>query len=406
MNTLRRLILTSLLVVFLCPFASYAKSDEASMLEIARQQYQTGSYYFATTWLERILKSYPATTQREEVLVMMSKSYASTNREKKAAQALLTLLKDYPNAAATLDPELLKLVEYSKPPVLAVAETAETAVPTAPTEAAVKMAATTSAAQPEASPLPPAAPPVTAEPEAAPPVPSAPPATSEATAAPEVAVLSVQEAPKPVEPPPVSAPPPVLAVGPAPEEAVLKTAPLPLAEEPATREVPAGNTAKVEVKAYETGVYTLEIGEYVLMSAMDEAKRKIKKVGLSPQVEPGQKRKEPMIRLYVGGFPNQQSASKVLGRLRAANTDSFVLMEGARFQVYAGSYFDQKGATREQRRLAALGLKLTQKKTVVSVPTYLLTASSFPTRDAAMDMALQLEMQGLKSVVTQRTQVR
>jgi len=390
MNTLRRLILTSLLVVFLCPFASYAKSDEASMLEIARQQYQTGSYYFATTWLERILKSYPATTQREEVLVMMSKSYASTNREKKAAQALLTLLKDYPNAAATLDPELLKLVEYSKPPVLAVAETAETAVPTAPTEAAVKMAATTSAAQPEASPLPPAA----------------PPATSEATAAPEVAVLSVQEAPKPVEPPPVSAPPPVLAVGPAPEEAVLKTAPLPLAEEPATREVPAGNTAKVEVKAYETGVYTLEIGEYVLMSAMDEAKRKIKKVGLSPQVEPGQKRKEPMIRLYVGGFPNQQSASKVLGRLRAANTDSFVLMEGARFQVYAGSYFDQKGATREQRRLAALGLKLTQKKTVVSVPTYLLTASSFPTRDAAMDMALQLEMQGLKSVVTQRTQVR
>ena len=70
MSILRRLLLISLLALSLCPNLSYAQTDEAEMLEQARKQYQTGNYYFASTWMERILKEYPATPQREELLLM------------------------------------------------------------------------------------------------------------------------------------------------------------------------------------------------------------------------------------------------------------------------------------------------------------------------------------------------
>ena len=93
MNTLRRLILITLLVLSLGPVASHAQTDEASMLEQAKEHYRAKNYYFACTWLERVLKEYPATSRREEVLSMISKSYALTGRDEKAAEALHTLLK-------------------------------------------------------------------------------------------------------------------------------------------------------------------------------------------------------------------------------------------------------------------------------------------------------------------------
>ena len=157
----------------------------------------------------------------------------------------------------------------------------------------------------------------------------------------------------------------------------------------------------------ETVTYTLKIGEYVVKSAMADAKRKIKKTGLTPVVEQGPKSNEPMIRLYFGEFSNQATARKEQNKLRAAKADSFILMDGdRRFHVYAGSYIDQKGAKKEQRRLAALGIKLSLKQVVVPVPTYLLTAGSFPTEEAALEKAVELEKWGVKSVVIQRSAVR
>ena len=122
--------------------------------------------------------------------------------------------------------------------------------------------------------------------------------------------------------------------------------------------------------------------------------------GLSPVVKQGPKRKEPMIHLYVGEFSDQESAKKELNTLRDAKADGFISKNGERsFLVYAGSYFEQKGAAKEQQRLAVLGIKVSLKQVVVSVPTFLLTAGSFPTREAALKKAAELEKEGLKSVV-------
>ncbi|HBA87958.1 MAG TPA: hypothetical protein DCZ75_08180 [Geobacter sp.] len=111
MRALRMLVPALFLALLVSPSASYAEPGEATMLEQARFNYEKGSYYIAATWLERTLTSYPRTPQREELLLMIAKCYATTWREDKAAQTVRTLQKYYPNAAATLEPALLKLVE-------------------------------------------------------------------------------------------------------------------------------------------------------------------------------------------------------------------------------------------------------------------------------------------------------
>lgn len=163
MRTLRSLILVSFLVLLLSPVASHAETDENSMLEQARQQFSSGNYYFATTWLERLLKNYPATPHRKEILVMMAKSYDATERDEKAAEAVRTLMKDYPDAAATLDSRLLKLAGYNPPPGSA---SSGTAVPPAHIEPDAKTAAMQKVPKPAEPSQVPSSPPVPLTPPA------------------------------------------------------------------------------------------------------------------------------------------------------------------------------------------------------------------------------------------------
>jgi cell division protein FtsN len=150
----------------------------------------------------------------------------------------------------------------------------------------------------------------------------------------------------------------------------------------------------------ETGTYTLMVGEFVAASAMEDAKEKIKSAGLSPQVTAGPKREAPMVRLHLGEFPNQDSARKALDKLHRAGANGFILRnkEGG-YDVYDGSYYNREGAVREQKRLAGRGIKVSLKNASAPVPTLVLTAGSFPTREAAMQEAAKLEQQGLKAVV-------
>ncbi|ABQ24747.1 TolC family protein [Geotalea uraniireducens] len=149
-----------------------------------------------------------------------------------------------------------------------------------------------------------------------------------------------------------------------------------------------------------TGKYTIKVGEYTVKSALANAKKKVQRAGLSPVVKKGPTKKEPMLGLYIGEFPDRESARKELDKLRSVNAKGLIIKSGAgKYSVYAGSYVNRKYAAKELERLAALGIKLSMKNISVSVPTSLLTAGSFPTREAAMNEAAKLEKQGLKPVV-------
>jgi hypothetical protein len=244
-------------------------------------------------------------------------------------------------------------------------------------------------------------------------------------AAPKVVAPKVIE-PKPVQPktvelktvePKVAAPKPVGSVvkkeagrsvvataipaAPKSQQKVLKTvAPAPVAAPPqAPLSAVAGNPANPA----EATCYTLQIGEYVAQPALGEAKKRVKSLGLEPVVEPGEKKKEPMTRLSLGEYPSQAAAKKGLEKLRAAKVEGFFLLEeDQKYHVYAGSYSDEKGAAKELQRFASLGLKLSLKQVVVAVPTYVLTAGNFPTREAALAKAEELDKQGVKTRVVER----
>jgi cell division septation protein DedD len=223
-----------------------------------------------------------------------------------------------------------------------------------------------------------------------------PPAVSKAASAATVTRPVSKEVTTPA-PAAVAAPPPVAALPSHPAgEATPKPASEPLRQQKAP--VASGNPRKAP-----TVSYTLQIGDYVVKSTLVEVKGKLVQAGLEPVVEQGPKKKEPMVRLYVGEFPNQAAAKNEVQKLRALKVEGFFLVRAdGTCQVYAGSYADEKGATRELRRLAALGRKFTLKPVTVAVPTFMLTAGTFPTRSEAQNKAQELEKQGVKAVVIER----
>ena len=444
MFNFRVLLVSMLLFVFCCPFASYAEQDEAAMMATAQKHYQEAGYYYATTWLERILKNWPNTPRRQEVLLLMVKAYAATGREEKALSAVKTLQRDFPRYAEKLDPGTLEFVQglearkvapyASIEPLDQPGTSAAAALPVpAPVPAAPEAAelATGAAASPS-SPAPtadvepsPAAPPVAqappapAEPATAPVEAEPPPVQADAAAPPAAAAAEPPTAKDAAEPPkavpapaePAAKMPQVETEVPARAEVTDSPAAAPAEPPPAT--VDAGAEANGAVtapkraeapqddsKAGSDGTYTLELGEYVGKSTLAGAKRLVKKAGLTPLVGPGPKRTETMLRILVGEFTDQGSAQKLQKRLAGVRASYFILKDQhGIYRVFAGSYSDHAAAVTEQKRLTARGIGSELREVTVPVPTFLLTAGRFPDEKSANDKLAELEQLGLKGKV-------
>jgi outer membrane protein len=196
-----------------------------------------------------------------------------------------------------------------------------------------------------------------------------------------------------------------------PEQLTRREAPLPAASREAitaaaselalpaavANPLPAASVVPEQTSPPAAPTYTLKIGNFVVKSQLASASEMVRAAGLESTVKDGPKTLEPMIRLILGSYENQVAASKELDRLRKAYADGFLLgskEEG--YQVYAGSYFNARGAEQEQKRLAALGITVSLAETSVPVPTYTMTVGRYPSREAAADALAKLEQQGLK----------
>lgn len=331
------MLVVSVLFVFCCPLVSHALSDEAAMMTTAKAHYQDGGYYYASTWLERILRKWPDTAQREEILVMMAKSYAATGREDKAARTVKTLLKDYPQAAGKLDRDILKSAQ--EPSAAAAKSQDEVKAPVA-AQAPVKPEAAAPAAAKDVIPA----------------------VAAVATPAPALSV-------------PVALP----------VDAVK-------AEET--------ETACRDTSASVPGTYAIEVGEFIGKNALVKGKKGVKKAGLMPVVGPGGRKMEVMLRIQAGEFSDEGAARKMLNKLRKVNVDQFMLKDkGGTFRVYAGSYFEHQAALDEQKRLSRKGLRSELKEATVPVSTYVINAGCFATEQVAKEKLAELERLGLKGKV-------
>ena len=148
--------------------------------------------------------------------------------------------------------------------------------------------------------------------------------------------------------------------------------------------------------------YTLKIGEFA-SSELSATQKKVKTAGLMPLVSVGPEQPRLVIRLNAGDYQDRQTAQEELRKLREAHAEGFILNRGkAGYRVYAGSFFGRNGALKEKQRLVALGADLSLEEVSVMLPTSLLAAGQFSSREAALAGAAQLKKLGVKSVVQKK----
>ncbi|GFO69692.1 hypothetical protein GMLC_32710 [Geomonas limicola] len=206
-------------------------------------------------------------------------------------------------------------------------------------------------------------------------------------------------------PSPAPTTPAVDAALPAAPTAATQT-PVPVAvptNKPAPTATPGGQADASVGSVPQQVIYTLVVGESVVKSALAEVGKKLKSTGIQPVLELGPKKQEQRTRLFVGEFSSQEAAKKEVSSLRARKISGFFLMSEGKFQVYAGSFSDEKGAERERLRMVALGVQPTLKPAVVPMQTYLLTVGNFPSRAAAETRVQELEKQGVPATVIERS---
>ena len=164
------------------------------------------------------------------------------------------------------------------------------------------------------------------------------------------------------------------------------TAKKPLHDKEKTKAVPEGK-----------GPWTVVVGSYVLEDAMASDLARVRGAGLEAAVKEGGRRKTAMNRLLADEYPTRDEAQKKLDTLKKHTSDAFILEQGGKFSVYAGSYLLTERADSEKERLAAAGIMLAIRHADVSIPAKLLTAGTFCDKKAADSAVKKLKGIGFKA---------
>ena len=128
---------------------------------------------------------------------------------------------------------------------------------------------------------------------------------------------------------------------------------------------------------------------------------KLKKSGIAPVQTKVVQAVEPMNRLFVAEFDNQDSAEAELQKIRKLNGDAFLLADSGKYILYAGSYLSATKAASEAKKLASRGVTTVVKQARVAVKVTRVTAGSYAGAGEAHSDAARLKKQGISaSVVT------
>ena len=199
------------------------------------------------------------------------------------------------------------------------------------------------------------------------------------------------------EPPAKPALPPAAAAKPAP-------APQPAAAPVAGKAAaPAKPVQKAEkpVATKKGGAYRLLIGDYGPGEPVNMVLAKLKKSSIAPVQKKAVQAVEPMNRLFVAEFGDQDSAEAELQKLRKLTGDAFLLADSGKYILYAGSYLSATKAASEAKKLASRGVTTVVKQARVAVKVTRVTAGSYASAGEARSDAARLKKRGISaSVVT------
>ncbi|HIJ87710.1 MAG TPA: hypothetical protein HPP97_08510 [Desulfuromonadales bacterium] len=167
--------------------------------------------------------------------------------------------------------------------------------------------------------------------------------------------------------------------------------------------VSSASKARVDVhaKPVSGGSWSIIVGDYVLEEALSADLGRVRKSGLEPVVKPGSRKITAMNRLLLSEFNDRASAQAALEKLQRHTSDAFVIDQGGKLAVYAGSYLKSEAADSEKERLKAVGFATTLKHMDLAIPSQTLTVGPFASKKAADAARSKLQSSGLKATVSQ-----
>lgn len=164
-----------------------------------------------------------------------------------------------------------------------------------------------------------------------------------------------------------------------------------------TKPAPA---AKAKITVSDT--WSLVVGNYVLEEALSADMGRVRKAGFEPIVRPSVRKKMTMSRLFVSEFNDRTSAQSTLEKLKRHTSDAFVMEQGGRFAVYAGSYLQGEAASSEKERLKEAGFTAVVKRADIAIPSQSLSVGPFKGKKAADSALGKLKSAGIKAALSQK----
>lgn len=217
---------------------------------------------------------------------------------------------------------------------------------------------------------------------------------------------------KPAAAPVKLAPAPAVKAAPAPapskrkdepeKVAAVKTAdkkapPVPLADKKGDKAAASNDVKKPAAPAS-----MLLIGDYVLEEALSADIGRVLKAGFKPVVKRSAHKKKSMNRLFVSDFIDRASARSTLEKLKGYTSDAFIIEQGGRFSVYAGSYLQSESASAEKERLKAAGFLTTVRHTSIAIPSQSLSVGPFKSKKEADAALARLKSSGIKAAFVKK----
>jgi len=144
------------------------------------------------------------------------------------------------------------------------------------------------------------------------------------------------------------------------------------------------------------------IGSYVLETALAADKAKLTKAGFTSHVQAGAKQTAAMSRLLLAEYDDREIARAALDKLKRHTADAFMIDQGGKHAVYAGSYLLDGRAASEKERLGTAGFALQLKKVDVSIPSKSLTVGSFRDKGAAETALNKLKAAGISATLVRQ----
>lgn len=172
------------------------------------------------------------------------------------------------------------------------------------------------------------------------------------------------------------------------------------AKKPAAEKAKPEPAAKAKPASPES--WSIVAGNYVLEETLSADMGRIRKAGLTPVVKPSSRKKSSMNRLLVAEVSDRATAQSTLEKLKRHTSDAFVIEQGGKFTVYAGSYLQDEAAGSEKERLKAAGFPVTVKRADIAIPSQSLTVGPFKSKKAAEAALGKLKSAGLKASLSSK----